>query len=153
MSDLRELYQEIILEHSKAPRNFRQPDGTNQSAEGYNPLCGDHFTVYLEMDGDSIRDIGFQGSGCAISKASASMMTQSVKGKTKAEAEQLFHQFRDLVAGHSQATSDSGEVSQLGKLEIFAGVSKFPTRTKCATLAWHTLQAAIERTQKAVSTE
>ena len=153
MSDLRELYQEIILEHSKAPRNFRQPEAASHSAEGYNPLCGDHFTVYLEMDGDRIRDIGFQGSGCAISKASASMMTQSVKGKTKAEAEQLFHQFRDLVAGHSQANSDSGEASQLGKLEIFAGVSKFPTRTKCATLAWHTLQAAIERKQNAVSTE
>jgi len=153
MSDLRELYQEIILEHSKAPRNFRQPEGANQSAEGYNPLCGDHFTVYLEMDGDSIRDIGFQGSGCAISKASASMMTQSVKGKTKAEAERIFHQFRDLVAGHSPANGDSGEPTQLGKLEIFAGVSKFPTRTKCATLAWHTLQAAIERKQNAISTE
>lgn len=153
MSDLRELYQEIILEHSKAPRNFRQPEAANQSAEGYNPLCGDHFTVYLEMDGDCIRDIGFQGSGCAISKASASMMTQSVKGKTKAEAEQIFHQFRDLVAGQPHANGDSGQATQLGKLEIFAGVSKFPTRTKCATLAWHTLQAAIERKQEAVSTE
>jgi nitrogen fixation protein NifU and related proteins len=153
MSDLRELYQEIILEHSKAPRNFRQPAGTNRSAEGYNPLCGDHFTVYLEMDGDSIRDIGFQGSGCAVSKASASMMTQSVKGKSKAEAEKLFHEFRDLVAGHPEANGNSTGESQLGKLEAFAGVAKFPARVKCATLAWHTLQAAIDRKQESVSTE
>ena len=152
MSDLRELYQEIILEHSKAPRNFRQPAAANRSAEGYNPLCGDHFTVYLEMDGDSIRDIGFQGSGCAISKASASMMTQSLKGKTKAEAEQLFHRFRDLVAGASP-DGNAGQEPPLGKLEVFAGVARFPTRTKCATLAWHTLQAAIDRKQEAVSTE
>jgi nitrogen fixation NifU-like protein len=149
MSELRELYQELILEHSKAPRNFRQPAGANQSAEGYNPLCGDHFTVYLEMDGDSIRDIGFQGSGCAVSKASASMMTQMVKGKSKPEAERIFRQFRDMVAGHPSANAEG----DLGKLTVFAGVAKFPARVKCATLAWHALQAAIERKQEAVTTE
>lgn len=150
MSDLRELYQEVILEHSRAPRNFRRPPAVSQSAEGYNPLCGDHFTVYLEMEGDSIRDIGFEGAGCAISKASASMMTQSVKGKTKREAEHIFQQFHDLVAGGGEPKDGSDE---LGKLEVFAGVAKFPTRIKCATLAWHTLQAAIERKQEAISTE
>ena len=100
MPELRDLYQEVILEHSKAPRNYKALDAANQKAEGYNPLCGDRFTVYLEMDGDKIREIGFQGAGCAISKASASMMTQSVKGKTKAEAEKIFHRFHDLVTGH-----------------------------------------------------
>lgn len=153
MSDLSELYQEIILEHSKTPRNFCRLPAATQSAEGYNPLCGDHFTVYVEMDGDSIHDIGFQGSGCAVSKASASMMTQTVKGKSKAEAEKLFRQFRDLVAGHREANGNSSEGTHLGKLEVFAGVAKFPTRIKCATLAWHTLQAAIDRKQEAVSTE
>jgi len=147
MADLRELYQEVILEHSKTPRNFKQPASTNRSAEGYNPLCGDHFTVYLDMEGDAIRDIGFKGSGCAISKASASMMTQIVKGKSKQEASALFDQFRKLVTG-----TDEKEVD-LGKLAVFSGVSEFPTRVKCATLAWHTLQAALENQQEAVSTE
>jgi nitrogen fixation NifU-like protein len=147
MADLRELYQEVILEHSKTPRNFKQPASTNRSAEGYNPLCGDHFTVYLDMEGDAIRDIGFKGSGCAISKASASMMTQIVKGKSKQEASALFDQFRKLVTG-----TDEKEVD-LGKLAVFSGVSEFPTRVKCATLAWHTLQAALENQQEAISTE
>ncbi|MGA3293903.1 MAG: Fe-S cluster assembly sulfur transfer protein SufU [Candidatus Acidiferrales bacterium] len=149
MSDLRDLYQDVILEHSKAPRNYREIAAANHKAEGYNPLCGDRFTVYLDMEGDSIRDISFQGSGCAISKASASMMTQSVKGKTKAEAEQLFKRFHDLVTGHAPA-NDGGE---LGKLAVFSGVSEFPVRVKCATLAWHTLHAALEGKQEAISTE
>jgi nitrogen fixation NifU-like protein len=150
MADLRDLYQEVILEHSKAPRNYRELKSSDHKAEGYNPLCGDRFTVYLEMDGDAIRDITFQGSGCAISKASASMMTQSLKGKTRAEAEQLFGRFHNLVTGETRA---NGNQTELGKLAVFSGVSEFPARVKCATLAWHTLQAALEEKQEAVSTE
>ncbi|MGD1211395.1 MAG: Fe-S cluster assembly sulfur transfer protein SufU [Candidatus Acidiferrales bacterium] len=149
MSDLRDLYQDVILEHSKAPRNYRELVAANHKAEGYNPLCGDRFTVYLDMEGDSIRDISFQGSGCAISKASASMMTQIVKGKTKAEAEQLFDRFHKLVTGHAPANGEA----ELGKLAVFSGVSEFPVRVKCATLAWHTLHAALEGKQEAISTE
>src|SRR5438128_11881337 len=153
MADLRELYQEVILEHSKAPRNFRDLKAANRKAEGYNPLCGDHFTVYLDVEdggGDKgrIRDISFQGSGCASSKASASMMTQSVKGKTREEAERLFEQFHKLVTGQA-----NGNQADLGKLAVFSGVSQFPVRVKCATLAWHTLQAAMEGKQEPVSTE
>ena len=150
MPDLRELYQEVILEHSKAPRNYRELATANHRAEGYNPLCGDHFTVYLELEGDSIRDISFQGSGCAISKASASLMTQAVKGQTRAEAARLFDQFHKLVTGQPPA---SGNRTDLGKLAVFSGVSEFPARVKCATLAWHTLQASLEGNQEAVSTE
>ena len=150
MADLRDLYQEVILEHSKAPRNYRELEGAQRKAEGYNPLCGDRFTVYLQMDGDSIQDIGFQGSGCAISKASASMMTQSLKGKTRAQADELFHRFHNVVTGQPPT---SGDQPELGKLTVFSGVSEFPARVKCATLAWHTLQAALEGTQDAVSTE
>lgn len=150
MSELRELYQELILEHSKAPRNYRHPDAANRSAEGYNPLCGDHFTVFLDVEGDTIRDVGFQGSGCAISKASASLMTQSLKGKTRAEAAHLFEQFYKLVTGQSKL---NGNQSELGKLAVFSGVSEFPARVKCATLAWHTLQTALEGKQEMVSTE
>jgi nitrogen fixation NifU-like protein len=140
MSDLRDLYQEVILEHSKAPRNFHDLADANHKAEGFNPLCGDQFTVYLHMEGDSIRDISFQGAGCAISKASASMMTQIVKGKSRAEAEKLFERFHKLVTGAEPPKS--GE--DLGKLAVFSGVSEYPARVKCATLAWHTLQAALE---------
>ena len=147
MADLRDLYQEVILEHSKAPRNYREVKGADKKAEGFNPLCGDRFTVYLQMNGDSIQDVGFQGSGCAISKASASMMTQSIKGKTRAQAQELFGHFHKVVTGQSE------DESQLGKLTVFAGVSEFPIRVKCATLAWHTLQAALEGKQEAVSTE
>ena len=150
MSELSDLYQEVILEHSKAPRNYRRPAGANREAEGYNPLCGDHFTVFLEMEGDAIRDVGFQGSGCAISRASASMMTQSLKGKTRAEAERLFAQFHDLVTGKSDSPAEG---SGLGKLAVFSGVSKYPARVKCASLAWHTLQSALEGSQKPVTTE
>jgi nitrogen fixation protein NifU and related proteins len=149
MSDLRDLYQDVILEHSKAPRNYKQLPEANHKAEGFNPLCGDRFTVYVTMDGDAIRDISFQGSGCAISKASASMMTQSVKGKTAAEAEKIFERFHRLVTGNAEETNEN----ELGKLAVFSGVSEFPVRVKCATLAWHTLQAAIEGKQESVSTE
>lgn len=148
MSELRELYQEVILEHSKKPRNYRALEGANHKAEGYNPLCGDHFTVYLDLKDGAINDIGFQGSGCAISKASASMMTQTLKGKTAAEAEEVFTKFHDLVTGHAPAGEEA-----LGKLAVFAGVSEFPLRVKCATLAWHTLRAALRGEEQAVSTE
>ncbi len=150
MPELRDLYQELILEHSRAPRNYRALKDADHIAEGYNPLCGDRFTVYLQMQGDSIHDIGFQGSGCAISKASASMMTQTLKGKTRSEAEELFNRFHKVVTGRSSANGDHAD---LGKLAVFSGVSEFPTRVKCATLAWHTLQAALEGKQEAVSTE
>ena len=149
MADLRDLYQEVILEHSKSPRNYRELATANRKAEGFNPLCGDHFTVYLNLEGDSIRDIAFQGSGCAISKASASMMTQSLKGKTKEDAEKLFDEFHELVTGRRK----NGDQAEMGKLAVFSGVSKYPARVKCATLAWHTLQAALEGKQEAVSTE
>jgi nitrogen fixation NifU-like protein len=147
MAELRDLYQEIILEHSKTPRNFRAMETANCKAEGYNPLCGDHYTIFMDVEDGSIRDISFQGSGCAISKASASMMSQAVKGKTKAEAEELFGKFHRILTG-----DPSGDASGLGKLEVFAGVANFPTRIKCATLAWHTLQAALHGEQVA-STE
>ena len=150
MADLRELYQEVILEHSKTPRNFHALPAANHKAEGYNPLCGDRFTIYVAMEGDAIRDVSFEGAGCAISKASASMMTQIVKGKTRAEAEQMFQRFHNLVTGQPAPGADS---PALGKLEVFSGVSEFPLRVKCATLAWHTLRAALEGKQEAVSTE
>lgn len=148
MAGLRDLYQEVILEHSKVPRNYREMADADHKAEGFNPLCGDRFTVYLHMDGDAIQDISFQGSGCAISKASASMMTQMLKGKTREQAEKLFQTFHTLVTGHGHKSE-----SELGKMAVFAGVSEFPARVKCATLAWHTLQAALEGQQDAVSTE
>ena len=150
MADLRDLYQDVILEHSKAPRNFREIASANHKAEGFNPLCGDRFTVYLDLDGEAIRDIAFQGSGCAISKASASMMTQTLKGKTRQQAEQLFSRFHGLVTGQPE---DVTNPSELGKLAVFSGVSEFPARVKCASLAWHTLHAALEGTQDPVSTE
>ena len=144
MSELRDLYQDVILEHSKSPRNYRELPEANHKAEGFNPLCGDRFTVYVTMDGDAIRDISFQGSGCAISKASASMMTQIVKGKSAAEAEKLFDSFHRLVTGQAHANGDA----DLGKLAVFSGVSEYPARVKCATLAWHTLHAALEGKQE-----
>jgi len=148
MAELRELYQEVILEHSKNPRNYRAlPDASN-SVEGFNPLCGDRFTVYLKLQGDCIADIGFQGAGCAIAKASASVMTQSLKGKTRQEAEVLFNRFHDLVTGKEP---DSG--NGLGKLAVFSGVAAFPMRVKCATLAWHAARAALAGEKEAVSSE
>lgn len=147
MSELRELYQEVILEHSKHPRNYRVLDSANHKAEGFNPLCGDHFTIYADMKDGTIHDLSFQGTGCAISKASASMMTQSLKGKSAAEAEELFTRFHELVTGRA------GSGDAVGKLAVFAGVSEFPLRVKCATLAWHALRAALRGEEQAVSTE
>jgi nitrogen fixation NifU-like protein len=148
-SDLRELYQEVILDHSKRPRNFHALPEANRKAEGYNPLCGDRETVYLELEGDVVKDVAFEGAGCAISTASASMMTESVKGKTRAEADALFERFRGLITGEPEPQN----APDLGKLEVFAGVREFPIRVKCATLPWHTLKAALSGNGSTVSTE
>ncbi len=150
MSDLRDLYQEVILDHGKNPRNFRKLEDADHQAEGNNPLCGDRINLYLKMDGEVITDIGFQGRGCAISTASASMMTESVKGKTRAEVEALFQRFHELVTGEAEAPPGAPE---LGKLTVFAGVRDYPIRVKCATLPWHTLRAALEEKREPVSTE
>jgi nitrogen fixation NifU-like protein len=150
MSDLRELYQELIIDHSKRPRNFRVLGEANRTSDGYNPLCGDKVTVFLELKDDHVKDISFQGSGCAISTASASVMTESLKGKSLAETEALFEIFHDLVTGKPPA---AGTAPELGKLAVFSGVSEFPARVKCATLAWHTLHAAIQGQGEPVSTE
>jgi len=148
MMDARELYQELILDHGRHPRNFCVPAHANHSAEGKNPLCGDHVVVRLEYENGVVKDIGFQGSGCAISTAAASTMTEVVKGKTRAEVDALFKQFHDLVTGVGTRDAET-----LGKLQAFAGVSEFPMRVKCATLPWHTLEAALEDKSGAVSTE
>ncbi len=185
MPDLRELYQEVILDHSKNPRNYRRLESANRTAEGFNPLCGDHFHLYLRMEGDRIADLSFEGSGCALSKASASMMTAAIKGKTIAEAESLFERFHRMVMGKSSSASvassavnesaavipnevasvapgsrdpytsnkRNGKGNDLGKLSVFSGVSEFPVRVKCVSLAWHTLIAALKGQQEAVSTE
>ena len=150
MSDLRDLYQEVILDHNRRPRNFQKLDGANRMAEGYNPLCGDQLTVYLRLEDGVIKDISFQGSGCAISKASASMMTASLKGKSKADAEALFETFHKMVTADLSVTFDPLEV---GKLAAFSGVREFPVRVKCATLPWHTLHAALEGKGETVSSE
>jgi nitrogen fixation NifU-like protein len=150
VSDLRDLYQEVILDHTKKPRNFHKMEAATNSARGHNPLCGDRLTVYLKLENDIVKDISFEGSGCAISTASASLMTESLKGKTRAEAEALFHRFHALVTGKSGPTQ---EVPELGKLAAFSGVQEFPVRVKCATLSWHTLRAALENRESAVSTE
>ena len=150
MSALRELYQEVILDHNKSPRNFRKMEDANRTVEGFNPLCGDHYTVYVKLDGDVIRDISFEGAGCAISKASTSVMSATLKGKTKAEAEVLFEKFHSLVTGAADGVS---EIEELGKLAAFSGVSEFPARVKCATLAWHTVKAALDTKENVVTTE
>ena len=150
MEGLRELYQEVILDHSKKPRNFREIENTGHQAKGHNPLCGDKVTVFVTVKDGKIQDVGFQGAGCAISTASASMMTESLKGKTLEEAEALFGRFHDLVTGKLESGDGT---DNLGKLAVFAGVQEFPIRVKCATLAWHTLRAALEKTEDAVSTE
>ncbi|MCZ6916150.1 MAG: SUF system NifU family Fe-S cluster assembly protein [Gemmatimonadetes bacterium] len=150
MSELRDLYQQIILDHNRAPRNFKKLEDANRVAEGDNPLCGDKLRVYVQVSDEGvIDDIGFQGSGCAISKASASLMTSAVKGRTVQEAERLFGTFRDMVTGKAPETKEAG----LGKLVAFAGVREFPARVKCASLSWHTLHAALEATAATVSTE
>ena len=150
MSDLRDLYQELILDHTKKPRNFRKIEGADAKADGRNPLCGDKITVFLTVDKGIVSDISFHGSGCAISTASASMMTESLKGKTIAEARILFHHFHEMLTGKSVGQLDS---DLLGKLAVFGGVKEFPIRVKCATLAWHTMNAALEHQEEPVSTE
>ncbi|MBI3999166.1 MAG: SUF system NifU family Fe-S cluster assembly protein [Candidatus Omnitrophica bacterium] len=149
-SELRELYQELILEHSKKPRNFHALEHAHHTAEGFNPLCGDKIKLYLEIEGDRVKDVGFQGSGCAISKASASMMTTSIKGKKVSEVQSLFGEFHKMLSGTAGAQFDQ---TKLGKLSVFSGVSEFPVRVKCATLAWHTLRAGLESDGKTISTE
>jgi len=150
MSDLRELYQELIIDHSKRPRNFKVLETANRKLEGYNPLCGDKITLFLELEHDRVKNVSFQGSGCAISTASASVMTESVKGKTLADVEALFEVFHQMVMGKPPA---AGNAPELGKLVVFSGVSEFPARVKCATLAWHTLHAALQGKGDTVSTE
>jgi len=148
MNELRELYQEVILDHNRRPRNFGTLPAANHQAEGYNPLCGDKVTVFLQVEDGRIRDLAFQGMGCAISTASASLMTETLKGRTVEAARELFHEFHDLV------TTGAGEGSpELGKLAVFSGVREFPMRVKCATLAWHTVLAALEEKPQPVSTE
>ena len=150
MSELEELYQEIIMEHNRKPRNFRKLEESNRSANGFNPFCGDTITLDLMVEGDSIADIGFQGSGCAISRASASLMTESIKGKSQDEAQQLFEAFHRLLTGGPEKEVDSED---LGDLDVLAGVSEFPTRIKCATLSWHALRSALEGQEDTVTTE
>jgi nitrogen fixation NifU-like protein len=150
MSDLRELYQEVILDHNRHPRNFGTLTDHDRDAEGYNPLCGDRITVRVKLDGDRIADIRFEGSGCAISTASASVMTETLKGKTLEEAKELFERFHDLVTGKADGEAN---LATLGKLAVFGGVSEFPVRVKCATLCWHTTQAALDKSGQKVTTE
>lgn len=150
MSDLTELYQQVILDHNKKPRNYRKLEDPTRTVEGLNPLCGDQLTLYVDLAGDRIADIGFQGSGCAISRASASMMTDSLKGKTIAEAEALFEDVhRMLTTDRSQEVNTDG----LGKLAVLSGVREFPTRVKCASLSWHALRTALKSEGGRVSTE
>lgn len=146
MSDLRDLYQQVILDHNRKPRNFRKIVAANRTAEGYNPLCGDRITVELTVEDGIVKDVGFQGTGCAISKAAASMMTASVIGKPEREVDALFHRVHAMLTGANGAT-------EVGKLAVFAGVREFPSRIKCATLAWHALQAALHGAAEPVSTE
>jgi nitrogen fixation protein NifU and related proteins len=147
MSDLDELYQQVILDHNKSPRNFRTIEDASHKAEGYNPLCGDQVTVYVKLEGGVIQDVAFQGSGCAISKASASIMTAELKGKTRAQAKELFENV------HKMLTGDPDSADRLGKLVILSGVCKFPARVKCATLAWHTVNTALNGGGESVTTE
>lgn len=147
-SDLRELYQEVILDHAKSPRNFRFPENVTGTAVGDNPLCGDNLTIKVVVEGDTIVDIGFQGSGCAISQAAASTMTEKVKGLDKDTAAKIFKNYHEVLLGKSEADEEL-----LGKLAVFAGVAEFPMRVKCATLAWHTMQHALTDSDELVSTE
>lgn len=153
MSDLHGLYQEVILDHNKKPHNFRAMPAATHHADGFNRLCGDKVTIFLKMDGDRISDVSFQGSGCAISTASASILTDAVKGKSRAEAESLFLTFHNLVTGHAGGNGQKSQAPPLGKLAVFSGVSEFPARVKCASLAWHTLHNALEGSEEEVSTE
>jgi nitrogen fixation NifU-like protein len=148
--ELRELYQQVILDHNKSPRNFKKLEHANHFAEGYNPLCGDKIDIYLDVDNEKIKTITFQGSGCAISKASASLMSEAIKGKTLAEAKEIFEKFHNLVTGK---LNEEDAIEQLGKLAVLAGVKEFPMRVKCASLAWHTMLSALKSEEKVVSTE
>ncbi len=148
-SELDDLYQEVILDHGRRPRNYHKLEDANRQAEGMNPLCGDHFKLYMKVEGERIRDIAFEGSGCAISKASASLMTSAVKGKTVAEAEELFERFHVLVT----EGPDKVRLAELGKLAALSGVCEFPTRVKCASLVWHTMKNALEHQEEVVTTE
>jgi nitrogen fixation NifU-like protein len=150
MADLRELYQTTILDHNKQPRNFRVPEHANRQAAGHNPLCGDRVSVYVELGDGVVKDVGFQGSGCAISTASASLMTQAVKGRPLAEVEKLFDAFHELVTSDPRVEIDA---SRVGKLAVLGGVREYPARVKCATLAWHTLRAALGGSSERVKTE
>ncbi len=147
--DLRDLYQEVIFDHNRNPRNFRVMDNADRKVEGFNPLCGDRLTLFLKMDGDTITDASFQGSGCAISTASVSLMTEIIKGKTETEAETLFKTFHEMTTGKDPDI----QLEAVGKLAVLAGVRDYPARVKCATLAWHTLDAALKNESQAVSTE
>jgi nitrogen fixation NifU-like protein len=149
MSELRELYQQVILDHNKNPRNYHEMADASRRVEGYNPLCGDHYTIFVRLEGEMIADVSFTGSGCAISKASASVMSSTVKGKRTEEAEGLFDTFHKLVTGDMSGLS----AADLGRLAAFSGVSEFPARVKCATLAWHTLRTAIDGQEEKVTTE
>jgi nitrogen fixation NifU-like protein len=150
MSELDELYQEVILDHNKSPRNFHAMAGANRKAQGYNPLCGDQVTVYVKLEDGTIADISFQGSGCAISKASASLMTSELKGKTEVQARELFDNVHKMLTGEANGADSADRV---GKLAILSGVSKFPARVKCASLAWHTVNSALEGGEEIASTE
>ena len=150
MSELRDLYQEVILDHHKRPRNFRAMEDATRHAQGHNPLCGDRVTIFVRVAGDKVEDVSFQGSGCAISKASASLMTDALKGATVAEVDALFEQFQSMVTSEPDADVD---LDSLGKLAVFAGVREFPSRVKCASLAWHALRAALKSDDAIVSTE
>jgi nitrogen fixation NifU-like protein len=150
MDELRELYQEMLLDHHKKPRNFGKLENANRQSEGYNPLCGDRVTIYIVLNGNIIEDIAFEGSGCAICTASTSLMTEAVKGKTLEEVEAIFGRFHDLVTSDPDSDIDT---ESFGKLAIFTGVREFPVRIKCATLAWHTMKAALKDTDKPVTTE
>ncbi len=150
MYDVDDLYQDVVLDHSRRPRNFKRIEDADRTREGFNPLCGDRVTLFMTFDGDVISDVSFEGSGCAISKASASMMTESVKGKSRAEAESIFNSFRAMITREEGADVDREE---LGDLEILEGVSAYPTRIKCATLSWHAMHSALVEEEKTVSTE
>ena len=150
MTDLDELYQDIIIEHYAKPRNFRKLEDANHTMEGYNPLCGDRITLYLKVDGGVVTAVGFQGSGCAISRASASMMTQSVKGRSRAEVRELFDAFHKMITRAPGTDFDPEKLEDLG---VLSGVVDFPVRVKCASLSWHTLRAALEGSEEPVTTE